>query len=144
MRAILLPALMMTLLLSGCRGAAPERRMEELKETLNAAQSVTLTADVTANLENEVFSCTLRCTAQPDAVAQRQHLGEEEAVEVVGIHAGEGDGRDVGGRLDLGDTVVVTGPVGRPFGTGGCFFSGSFFGKRGNAAEHHHGGQQKS
>jgi hypothetical protein len=59
---------MIALLLSGCGNAVPERRMEELKQSLTAAQRVTLTADVTANLENEVFSCTLKCSAQPDAV----------------------------------------------------------------------------
>ena len=69
MRRMFLPALMMTLLLTGCGGAAPERRLEELRETLDAAQEITLTADVTANLENEVFPCTLRCTATPGQTA---------------------------------------------------------------------------
>ena len=102
MRAILLPALMMTLLLSGCRGAAPERRMEELEQTLNAAQSVTLTADVTANLENEIFSCTLRCTARPDAVAVEVRAPES----VAGIRAvTDAEGR----RIEYGDLSLGVG-----------------------------------
>ena len=68
MRRFLLPALMMTLLLTGCGGAAPERRMEELKQNLSDADSISLTAEVTATLEHEVFACTLDCTAKPDAV----------------------------------------------------------------------------
>lgn len=67
MRRWFLPALMITLLLTGCGGTRPERRLEQLRDTLNAAQSVTVTADVTASLEDEVFSCTVRCTAQPDS-----------------------------------------------------------------------------
>lgn len=66
MRRFMLPALMITLLLTGCGGAAPERKLESLRETLDAAQEISLTADVTANLENEVFLCTLRCTATPE------------------------------------------------------------------------------
>ena len=66
MRRTFLPALMITLLLTGCGGAAPERKIEELRDTLTAAQEITLTADVTANMETEVFPCTLRCTATPE------------------------------------------------------------------------------
>ena len=63
MRRYVLPALMITLLLTGCGGAAPERKLGELRDTLAAAREITLTADVTANLDTEVFPCTLRCTA---------------------------------------------------------------------------------
>ena len=65
MRRTLLPALMITLLLTGCGGAVPERKLESFREALNAAGEIDLTADVTADLENEVFLCTLRCTATP-------------------------------------------------------------------------------
>ena len=68
MRRWLLPALMITLLLTGCAGSQPERRMEKLRDDLRAAQTVTLTADIDAALEDEVFSCTVQCTAQPDSV----------------------------------------------------------------------------
>ena len=71
MRRMFLPALMITLLLTGCGGAAPERKIEELRETLTAAEEITVTADVTADLESEVFQCTLRCisTAWPGTSA---------------------------------------------------------------------------
>ena len=61
-----LPALMIALLLTGCGGAAPERKIEELRETLTAAEEITVTADVTADLESEVFQCTLRCIFTPE------------------------------------------------------------------------------
>ena len=66
MRRTFLPALMITLLLTGCGGAVPERRLEDFRETLKAAREIDLTADVTAELENEAFLCTLRCTATPE------------------------------------------------------------------------------
>ena len=67
MRRILIPALMITLLLSGCGGAAPERRLEEARAALREAGEIRVTADVTANLENdEVFACTLECMATPE------------------------------------------------------------------------------
>ena len=62
MRRWLLPALMITLLLSGCGNAARERGLEELRRTLNAAEKAAVTAEVTANLGSERFSCTLACT----------------------------------------------------------------------------------
>ena len=69
MRRMLVPALMISLLLTGCGGAAPERKIESMRETLNAAQEICVTADVTANLDGEVFPCTLSCTATPDETA---------------------------------------------------------------------------
>jgi len=66
MRRIFLPALMITLLLTGCGGTAPERKIERMREVLTAAQEIQMTADVTANLANEVFQCTLRCMATPE------------------------------------------------------------------------------
>ena len=102
MRRFLLPALMMTLLLSACRGAVPERRIEELKQSLTAAQSVTLTADVSANLENEVFSCTLACTARPDAVTVEVRAPES----IAGIRAVT-DAE--GSRIEYGDLSLGVG-----------------------------------
>ena len=63
---MLLPALMMALLLTGCGDAVPEGRLKERKEELNAAREIRVSADVTANLENEVFSCSLDCTSTPE------------------------------------------------------------------------------
>lgn len=69
MRRWLLPALMMTLALSACTLTAPERKIEEQRRTLAAASELAVTADVEANLGDEVFSCTLRCTATPETAA---------------------------------------------------------------------------
>ena len=69
MRRWLLPALMITLLLTGCGGSQPARRLEKLRDTLSTAQTVTLTADIDARNEEEVFSCTVLCTAQSDSVS---------------------------------------------------------------------------
>ena len=66
MRRWLLPALMMTLLLTGCGQAAPERKLDEMRRTLSAAEELAVTADVTANLGEERFFCTLRCVATPE------------------------------------------------------------------------------
>ena len=66
MRRWLLGALMITLLLTGCGSAAPERKLDELQKTLHAAQELSVTADVTANLGEERFSCTLRCVSTPE------------------------------------------------------------------------------
>ena len=66
-RAIL-PVLMIAALLTGCGGANAEERIEKQRDDLAAAQEISFTADVTANFENEVFQCTLRCTATPEEV----------------------------------------------------------------------------
>ena len=66
MRRWLLPALMMALLLTGCGQSAPERKIDGMRKTLAAAEEIAVTADVTANLGEERFSCTLRCLAAPD------------------------------------------------------------------------------
>ncbi len=113
MRRLLLPVLMMTLLLSGCGGAAPERRMKELKQTLAAAQSVTMTADVTASLENEVFSCTMDCAARPDAItvevrAPESIAGIRAVVDAEGSRIEYGDiSLGVGGQADVPAPVTA-------------------------------------
>ena len=111
MRRMFLPALMMTLLLTGCGGAAPERRLEELRETLVAAQEISMTADVTANLENEVFPCTLRCMATaeqttvevlaPETIAGVRAVVDPEALRI------EYDGLSLG----MGGAAAVPSPV---------------------------------
>ena len=102
MRRFLLPALMMTLLLTGCGGAAPERRMEELKQNLSDARRITLTAEVTATLENEVFACTLDCAAQPDAVTVEVRAPES----IAGIRAVVDDS---GSRIEYGNISLGVG-----------------------------------
>ena len=68
MRRWLLPALMITLLLSGCRGGAPERKLDEMRRALAAAEEAAVTADVNAFLGDERFSCTLMCRADAERV----------------------------------------------------------------------------
>ena len=57
---------MIAALLTGCGGANAEQRIEAQRDDLAAAAEISFTADVTANLENEVFRCTLNCTATPE------------------------------------------------------------------------------
>lgn len=66
MRRCVLPALMITLLLTGCGGAQPERKLDDMRGALAAAETISATADVTANLGEERFSCTLACEMQGD------------------------------------------------------------------------------
>ena len=66
MRRMLLPALMIMLLLCSCGQSVPEQRLKELREHLDVSQEVHLSAEVTAGLEDEVFTCTLDCTATPE------------------------------------------------------------------------------
>ena len=105
MRRWLLPALMITLLLTGCGGSQPERRLEKLREDLGAAQTVTLAADITASLENEVFSCAVRCTAKPDSATVELTAPET----VAGLRAvtdGEGTRIEYDGvSLGVGSTL---------------------------------------
>lgn len=68
MRRFLIPALMISLLLAGCRGTAgTEQKIEEQRDRFAAAE-LSFTAEVTADLGSEVFECTLCCSASGDAV----------------------------------------------------------------------------
>lgn len=66
MRRWVLPALMIILLLSGCGSAAQERKLDEMRRALAAAEEAVVTADVTAFMEDERFSCTLVCRADAE------------------------------------------------------------------------------
>ena len=102
MRRILIPALMITLLLSGCGDAAPERKLEELRNKLNAAAEIHVIADVAADLGAEQFTCSLDCRASaeettveltaPEAVAGvRARIGPDGmTVEYDGVALGVG------------------------------------------------------
>lgn len=69
MRRCLLPALMISLLLSGCGSAAGiQRKITEQNQKLAAAEALSFTVDVTANLDQEVFDCTLACQAGPEEI----------------------------------------------------------------------------
>ncbi len=68
MRRWLLPALMITLLLTGCGGSAAERGLAELQTALRGAQEIRCPALITANVGDEVFLCTMDCRALPERV----------------------------------------------------------------------------
>ena len=69
MRRFLIPALMISLLLTGCGGAAgAEQKIEKQRDTLASAELLSFTADVTASLGDEVFLCKLDCAASADEV----------------------------------------------------------------------------
>ena len=70
MRRFLIPALMISLLLTGCgaSGAAVQRKVEEQRDRTAKAAEITFSADVTENLGNEAFNCTLNCAAGPETV----------------------------------------------------------------------------
>ena len=64
MKRALRSALMITLLLAGCGGeAALEKQLEARRDEYAAAETLSFTAEITADLGNEVFPCTLACTA---------------------------------------------------------------------------------
>lgn len=104
MRRWIMPALMIILLLAGCGRSAAERKLDETGKALAAAEELTVTADVTANLGTERFSCTLTCTAgadgttvevkAPDAIAGiRAVIGVDgTTIEYAGLSLGVGSG----------------------------------------------------
>jgi len=63
MRRTVLPALMILLLLCGCGTNRAEGKLKAQREALKEAEEISFTAHITARTENEVFSCSLDCTA---------------------------------------------------------------------------------
>ena len=90
MKQALLPALMITLLLSGCGEAALEKQLEARRDA--CAGALSFTAEITADLGNEIFPCTLACTA----------TAEETRVEVIEPSVVAG----VTASLRAGETVL--------------------------------------
>ena len=88
MRRYLLPALMISLLLSGCGSAGVQRKIAEQNQRFAAAEALSFTADVTANLGAEVFDCTLACAFAGEAVTVEVLAPES----VAGIRARVEDG----------------------------------------------------
>ena len=69
MKRVIAPVLMITLLLAACGGGAVlEERVEARRDALAAAERISFTAEVTADLGSEVFESTLACTATPEGV----------------------------------------------------------------------------
>ena len=68
MRRAALPALMISLaLLSGCTGAGKwENKLSERRKELSEAERVSFTAEISADLGDKVFDCTLLCEKSGD------------------------------------------------------------------------------
>ena len=88
MRRYLLPALMISLLLSGCGGAGAERKIAEQNQRFAEAEALSFVADVTANVGEEVFDCTLACAFAGEAVTVEVLAPES----VAGVRARVADG----------------------------------------------------
>jgi outer membrane lipoprotein-sorting protein len=103
MRRFLIPALMISLLLGGCGGAAAaERKIEEQRDALAAADQFRFTAALTESRGDEVFCCTLECSSAPGETAVTVTAPET----VAGVTARIADGETAvaydGVRLSVG------------------------------------------
>ena len=88
MRRYLLPALMISLLLSGCGGAGVQQKIAAQNEKLAAAEELSFAADVTANIGSEVFDCSLSCIFDKGTVTVEVLAPES----VAGVRARVSDG----------------------------------------------------
>ena len=88
MRRYLLPALMISLLLSGCGSAGVQQKIAEQNEKLAAAEELSFTADITANIGDEVFECSLACAFDKETVTAEVLAPES----VAGVRARVADG----------------------------------------------------
>lgn len=106
MRRFLLPALMISLLLSGCGGNnAALRKVEEQRAKLAAAEEMHFTAEITANEGDTLFTCTLLCSATADTV-QMEVLSPES---IAGVRTEVKDGETA---LEYGDVFLGVGAAG--------------------------------
>lgn len=103
MRRALLPALMITLLLAGCGGeAALEERLETRRDEYAAAETLSFTAEITADLGSEVFPCTLACAATPEETRVEVIEPATVAGVTAGVRTGETELRYEGLQLSFG------------------------------------------
>ena len=69
-RALALALMISSLVLSACGGAAQwEDDLSKQRETWNAAETLRFTADVCADLGEDVFECTLECVYTPEELS---------------------------------------------------------------------------
>lgn len=70
MRRVVVPALMISLLLCGCgSGKSCSELVNDRRAKLGEAGAFAFTAEVTADLGDEEFSCVLRCENAPEGVS---------------------------------------------------------------------------
>lgn len=105
MRRFIVPALMISLLLSACGSGAVQRKVAEQRERFAAAEEIVFTADITANLGKEVFQCTLSCAASPEIVTMEVVAPES----VAGVRA----------RLENGEAALEYEGISLGIGTAG-------------------------
>ena len=107
MKRVILPVLMITLLLAACGGAAVEEQVEARRDALGAAEQISFTAEVTADLGSEVFESTLACTATPEGVTMEVISPEL----VAGVTATAGAGETA---LEYGSVQLLVGAIDAP------------------------------
>ena len=105
MRRFLMPALMISLLLTGCGAGGAEERLKAQREKLSAAEEITFTADITADLGSEVFDCTLDCAWTPEELTVQVSAPES----ITGVCTRFRDGEAV---LEFGDVSLGVGTAG--------------------------------
>lgn len=110
------PMLLLCLLLSAC--SRTENRMQEalnFRTQLLAASQCSFTAELTAQGEQEVFSCTLDCVLRPDGSARVTVLEPEEIAGISAEVSQEGTRVIFDGlELDCGDLRGSVTPLGAP------------------------------
>ena len=106
MRRFLLPALMISLLLSGCGCSGAEEKLRAQRDRFAAAEELTFTAEATANLGQEAFSCTMECRCTPEELTMVLTAPES----LAGVRTRIADGETVleYGELSLGIGAAQT------------------------------------
>jgi len=108
-RFVIVPALMISLLLTGCGGAAAgaEQKIEKQRDTLASASLLSFTAEITASMGDEVFACTLYCTATEEETA----IEVAEPALIAGIRAHIREGET---EVEYENVRLVVGGTGAP------------------------------
>ena len=107
MKRVIAPVLMITLLLAACGGAVLEERVEARRDALAAAERISFTAEVTADLGSEVFESTLACAATPERISMEVLSPEIVAGVTASVAAGETG-------LEYGNVQLIVGAPDAP------------------------------
>ena len=108
MKRVVLPVLMITLLFAACGGgAAIEEQVEARRDALAAAERISFTAKITADLGSEVFESTLACAATPERISMEVLSPEIVAGVTASVAAGETG-------LEYGNVQLIVGAPDAP------------------------------